>query len=175
MKRLLCIFSLTLGLTTATSQIAGADASDRLFDTITAQANCASFLRYTFEKHDQVGFNSEDAAKKAANRHQFEAEATSEKLIKYLLKEKVEGNYLVTKTTDGFCFAGSCHKKIEYLEAVLVLGALRDGVHRVIQREFNCDLNKNFLFSCKGNRHDDTWDDRAVKLYKDSNCSLLLP
>lgn len=158
-----------------TSSFAGADKSERLFDKISAQGNCASFLRYTFDQYDKAGFNSKNAAEKAADKHQFEAEVASEELIKYLQKEKVDGRYFVKKTNDGFCFNSSCHKKIEYLEAIIVLGSIRDGVNKVIQKEFDCDLNKNFLFSCKGNFHVDTWDDRAVKLYKDSNCSLLLP
>lgn len=92
---------------------------------INAHGECAVYVGYTYEDYSFAGFRNENEAIRAKEKHFLKAQLIAQDLVNFLIKNKVEGNYLISKKGNQTCIMDQCFEKNEYIEAMFLMGGGR--------------------------------------------------
>ena len=141
-------------------------------DEATVQAECSAYIDYTYNDYSLAGFYNASSAKKAKNTHLEKAAQAAEKFVKLASENKVDGKYMVFREAGKICLGELCVAKAEYIEAMFLLGGIKQASDEITRMKIDCPSNA--WFPCMGGEPVDNWKFKAADLYKSKNCKLLL-
>ena len=171
--RNLCVL-LCLVLVAPMNAGAGPEAEiEKLGNYVRAQASCASYISEMYSDYKGAGFASDKEAKLAGNEHLRLASYASKKLVNLFMTQDIEGERLGVRKGNQFCMGEVCFEKLEYLEALIFLGALREASDEVTRKPLSCPSGE--WVPCTAAEPVDNRYYKAKDLYETGNCSLLLP
>jgi len=146
---------------------------EKLANYVEAQASCASYLDYMYSDYEGAGFASDKEAELAIDEHRRLASYASEKLVNLFMTQDIQGMRLGVRKGNQFCMNEVCLEKLEYLEALILLGALREATERVTRKPLSCPSGE--WVPCTAAEPVNNRYYKAKDLYETGNCSLLLP
>ena len=149
------------------------DEAVKFMNYVNAQGACSAYAEHSGKSFISAGFRSEEATKKASDKHSELGSNGAKEMISFFLNNKVDGKYMVFKENEKFCFGTACFNNKEYLEALFLISAIQEGVQQVTQKEISCP--DGAWYPCKGGEPVNNWSLKAAKLYEDKNCTLLVP
>ena len=173
MKKLLAIIPILLSASAAFSETYQ-EKFEQLTNYINAHAACSSYASSVSDSFSLAGFSSEDVAKNAGRKHLDLASSAAQELTAFSLNQKVGGQSILTYSPDGYCLGEMCFQKLEYVEAVLIIGALLGGQKEVDEKPLECPNYTDYYHPCSGGEPFKNQKYKAAELYKSKNCSLLM-
>ena len=139
---------------------------------INAHGECAVYVGFTYEDYSFAGFRNENEAIRAKEKHFLKAQLIAQDLFNFLIKNKVEGKYLISTKGNQTCIMDQCFEKKEYIEAMYSMGAGDNAMEEVTKKDISCPVGA--WHPCKGGEPVGNRGFKAGKLYKDKNCRVLL-
>ena len=147
---------------------------NQLFDEFSAQAGCSVYLRYIDERYRSAGFRSETVAKKAAQMHLDFASAAVKQLMQYAMQDDFKENKnLISKREGQFCIREEpCFNSVKHIEGMFLASAMTDAQHDITRKSKQCDIGE--WEPCQVGEPVDQWQFKALDLYINKNCKLLI-
>lgn len=145
-----------------------------LLDYFSAQAGCSVYLRFLDESYKSAEFKSETVAKKAAQMHLNFSSAALEELFQHAIQyDFAESKKLIFKRKEQFCISDEiCFNSVKHIEGMFLARAMTDAQQDITRKSKQCDLGE--WEPCEVGEPVDNWQGKALDLYINKNCKLLL-
>lgn len=146
---------------------------EKLANYVQAQASCASYIGHMYSDYKGAGFASNKEAELTSDEHRRLATYASAKLVNLFMTQDIQGKRMGVRKGNQYCMNEVCFEKLEYLEAVFLLGAQREASDEITRKPISCPSGE--WVPCTAAEPVDNRYYKARDLYKTKNCALLLP